>query len=189
MLKVSNREYDSISDKLSIVPAADSPRLLDRLRARIRVKHYSLRTETAHLGWARRFILFHDKRHPAEMGKIEVEAFLSHLATEGNLSASTQTQALSALLFLYKEVLETELPWLDDLARAKKPVRLPTVLTQEETLALLGKVDNAEMKLTVGLLLGSGLRLLATLGLRDWAMDRRRAFSGEAAGRRLTFPR
>lgn len=128
--------------------------------------HYHLRTETAYLGWARRFILFHDKRHPAEMGKVEVEAFLSHLATERNVSASTQTQALSALLFLYKEVLELELPWLDDVVRAKKPVRLLTVLTQEESLALLAKVHDAEMKLIVGLLYGSGLRLLEALRLR-----------------------
>lgn len=135
------------------------------------MKHYSLRTETAYLGWARRFILFHDKHHPAEMGKIEVEAFLSHLATEPNVSASTQTQALSASLFLYKEVLELELPWLDDVVRAKKPVRLPTVLTQEETLALLAKVDDAEMKLIVGLLYGSGLRLLEALRLRMKDVD------------------
>lgn len=136
------------------------------MRARISVKHYSLRTETAYLGWARRFMLFHDERHPAEMGKIEVEAFLSHLATERNVSASTQTQALSALLFLYKEVLDLELPLLDDLVRAKRAVRLSTVLTQEEILALLAKVDDAEMKLIVGLLYGSGLRLLEALRLR-----------------------
>jgi site-specific recombinase XerD len=120
---------------------SEPPRLLDRVRARIRVKHYSLRTETAYLGWVRRFILFHDKRHPNEMGKPEVEAFLSHLASDRNVSAATQGQALAALLFLYKEVLEIELPWLDDVVRAKKPARLPTVLMREESTALLMQVQ------------------------------------------------
>lgn len=146
--------------------AAEAPRLLDRVRDRLRLKHYSLRTETAYLGWIRRYILFHGKRHPADMGKAEAEAFLSSLAVERNVSASTQSQALSALLFLYREVLELELPWLDDVTRAKKPVRLPTVLTRAETLALLEKIENAELHLIVSLLYGSGLRLLEGLRLR-----------------------
>ena len=140
--------------------------MLDRVRDRLRLKHYSLRTETAYLGWIKRYILFHGKRHPADMGKAEAEAFLSSLAVERNVSASTQSQALSALLFLYREVLALELPWLDDVTRAKKPVRLPTVLTRAETLALLEKIENAELHLIVSLLYGSGLRLLEGLRLR-----------------------
>lgn len=109
-------------------PSPDSPKLLDRVRAKLRFKHYSIRTETAYTGWIKRFIHFHGKRHPGEMGKREVEAFLTSLAVERNVSAATQNQALSALLFLYREVLEIELPWLDDVTHAKKPSRLPTVL-------------------------------------------------------------
>ena len=146
--------------------ATEAPRLLDRVRDRLRLKHYSLRTETAYLGWIKRYILFHGKRHPADMGKAEAEAFLSSLAVERNVSASTQSQALSALLFLYREVLALELPWLDDVTRAKKPVRLPTVLTRAETLSLLEKIENAELHLIVSLLYGSGLRLLEGLRLR-----------------------
>ncbi|MDP1633466.1 MAG: integron integrase [Gallionellaceae bacterium] len=146
--------------------ATEAPRLLDRVRDRLRLKHYSLRTEAAYLGWIKRYILFHGKRHPADMGKAEAEAFLSSLAVERNVSASTQSQALSALLFLYREVLALELPWLDDVTRAKKPVRLPTVLTRAETLALLEKIENAELHLIVSLLYGSGLRLLEGLRLR-----------------------
>jgi len=146
--------------------ATEAPRLLDRVRDRLRLKHYSLRTETAYSGWIKRYILFHGKRHPADMGKAEAEAFLSSLAVERNVSASTQSQALSALLFLYREVLALELPWLDDVTRAKKPVRLPTVLTRAETLALLERIENAELHLIVSLLYGSGLRLLEGLRLR-----------------------
>lgn len=120
-----------MSSTLLVVPPS-SPRLLDQVRERIRVEHYSLRTEQAYVGWIKRYILFHDKRHPRDMGKVEVEAFLSALAVERNVSAATQTQALSALLFLYREVLGVELPWLDDLVRAKKPRRLPSVLTRAE---------------------------------------------------------
>ncbi|MCO5056265.1 integron integrase [Thermomonas sp.] len=151
--------------------ATEAPRLLDRVRDRLRLKHYSLRTETAYLGWIKRYILFHGKRHPADMGKAEAEAFLSSLAVERNVSASTQSQALSALLFLYREVLALELPWLDDVTRAKKPVRLPTVLTRAETLALLEKIENAELHLIVSLLYGSGLRLLEGLRLRVKDVD------------------
>lgn len=151
--------------------AQGSPRLLDRVRARLRVLHYSMRTEVAYLGWVRRYILFHGKRHPAEMGKVEVEAFLTSLATERGVSAATQNQALSALLFLYREVLDVDLPWLDDVVRAKKPSRLPTVLTREETAALLGRIDEGDTKLIVRLLYGSGLRLLEALRLRVKDVD------------------
>src|SRR5256885_17218143 len=107
-------------------------RLLDRVRDRIRVRHYSIRTEQAYLDWIRRFIRFHGKRHPSTMGASEVELFLTHLAVVHNVSTSTQNQAQSALLFLYKDVLGVELPWLDGVERAKKPIRLPVVLTRQE---------------------------------------------------------
>jgi site-specific recombinase XerD len=97
------------------------PRLLDQVRYRIRVKHYSIRTEQAYIDWIRRFILFHDKRHPKQMGAKEIENFLSHLAVDRNVAASTQNQALSAILFLYREVLNIDLPWLENVTRAKKP--------------------------------------------------------------------
>ena len=118
-----------------------TPRLLDQARERMRVKHYSLRTEEAYLHWMRRFILYHGKRHPRDLGAAEVEAFLSHLATEGRVSASTQNQALAALLFLYREVLGVELPWMEGIVRAKRPARLPVVLTETEVRALLAQLD------------------------------------------------
>ncbi len=154
------------NNSLVVADASAPPRLLDRVRARLRLKHYSLRTETAYVGWIKRYIHFHGKRHPAGMGKAEAEAFLTSLAVERNVSAATQNQALSALLFLYREVLESELPWLDDVTRAKKPARLPTVLTRDETAALLAQLGDGEMNLIVRLLYGSGLRLLECLRLR-----------------------
>lgn len=152
-------------------PSAEAPKLLEQVRDRLRLKHYSLRTETAYVGWIKRYIFFHGKRHPREMGKAEAEAFLTSLAVERNVSASTQSQALAALLFLYGEVLEIELPWLDEITRAKKPVRLPTVLTREETMALLGGIGDAELHLVTSLLYGSGLRLLEGLRLRVKDVD------------------
>ena len=113
-----------------------TPRLLDQVRDRLRVKHYSLRTEDTYVHWIRRFIFFHGKKHPLEMGGPQVEAFLSHLATVGRVAASTQNQALSALLFLYREVLQVDLPWLDGVVRAKRPKHVPIVLTKNEVRAL-----------------------------------------------------
>lgn len=121
--------------------APNPPKLLDQVRDKIRVKHYSIRTETQYVQWIKRFILFHGKRHPKDMGAAEVEAFLTHLAVEGNVSASTQNQALSALLFLYREVLGIELPWLDDVVRAKKPQRLPSVLNRTEVALVLERME------------------------------------------------
>jgi len=117
-------------------PVAQPPKLLDQVRDRIRVKHYSIRTETQYVQWVKRFILFHGKKHPRDMGATEVEAFLTHLAVEGNVAAATQNQALSALLFLYREVLGIDLPWLNDVTRAKRPQRMPVVLTREEAHAV-----------------------------------------------------
>ena len=141
------------------------PRLLDQVRDRIRLKHYSIRTEYAYVEWTRRFILFHGKRHPREMGPGEVESFLTHLAVHGRVSASTQNQAKSALLFLYKEVLGEELPWLDNIETAKRPARLPVVLTVEEVKAILAGVD-ATGGLILKLLYGTGMRILECLRLR-----------------------
>ena len=108
------------------------PKLLDQARDLIRLKHYNVRTEQAYVDWMKRLIRFHHKRHPHDMGEPEIQAFLTHLVVQQNVAASTQQQALSALLFLYREVLRQELPWMDDIARAKKPKRLPVVLTQQE---------------------------------------------------------
>lgn len=140
------------------------PKLLDRVRQAIRLKHYSYRTEQTYVNWITRYILFHDKRHPKEMGVTEVEAFLSHLAIIDNVAASTQNQALSALLFLYKFVLEQELPSVDAL-RAKKSQYLPTVLTKEEIQDIIQRLSG-EHKLLVQLLYGTGLRLTEGLSLR-----------------------
>jgi len=148
----------------------DSPKLLDQVRERIRVKHYSIRTETQYLQWIRRFILFHGKRHPREMGGPEVEAFLSHLATAGNVSASTQSQALSALLFLYREVLGVDLPWMDNVVRAKKPKRLPSVLSRSEVGQVLDRMEGT-YGLMARLLYGSGMRLMECCRLRVKDVD------------------
>src|SRR4051812_37604076 len=108
------------------------PKLMERVRRAMRARHYSARTEEAYAGWIRRFILFHNKRHPETMGADEVNAFLTSLAVEGKVAASTQNQALSALIFLYREILNDALPWLHELVRARRPIRLPVVLTETE---------------------------------------------------------
>jgi integron integrase len=138
---------------------------LELCRQKIRLKHYSLRTEQAYLDWIKRFILFHGKRHPAELGAPEVEAFLTHLAVHRGVSASTQNQAKSALLFMYKEVLGTELPWLDHVERAKTPQRLPVVLTQDEVAAVLKRLDGVH-RLVGRLLYGTGMRIMEGMRLR-----------------------
>ncbi len=159
------------------------PRLLDQVRAEIRLRHYSIRTEEVYVDWARRFILFHDKRHPKEMGAGEVRDFLSHLAVERNVAASTQNQAKSALLFLYREVLHIELPWLDEVIAAKSPKRLPVVLTQTEVRRLLDSMSGT-MGLVASLLYGTGMRLLEGLRLRvkDVEFERREIIVREGKG-------
>jgi integron integrase len=149
---------------------APPPRLLDRVRAAVRARHFSRRTEKAYVGWIRRFILLHDKRHPSEMGGPEVSKFLSALAMERGVAASTQNQALSALLFLYKEVLGQALPWLDDVVRAKRPARLPVVLSRGEVLATIRHIDGTP-RLMALLLYGAGLRLLECARLRVKDVD------------------
>ncbi|MDP1770643.1 MAG: integron integrase [Methylobacter sp.] len=146
------------------------PKLLDQVRDRIRVKHYSIRTETQYVQWIKRFILFHGKRHPQEMGAAEVEAFLTHLAVDGQVSASTQNQALSALLFLYKEVLAIDLPWLGNVVRAKQPKRLPVVLTRSEVRDVLVRM-NGVYGLMANMLYGTGMRLMECVRLRVKDVD------------------
>ena len=120
------------------------PKLLTQVRELIRVRHYSRRTEQAYVHWIKQFIFFHNKRHPAEMGAPEVSAFLSHLAVDRQVAASTQNQALAAILFLYRNVLKQDLPWLEDVERAKKPARLPVVLTRDEVRSLAQVVRRVE---------------------------------------------
>ena len=145
--------------------ATQPPKLLDRLCDHLRTRHYSIRTEAAYVDWARRFILFHGKRHPQEMGAAEVEAFLTHLAVVRQVSASTQNQAKAAILYLYKQVLGVDLPWLDDVVQAKAPKRLPVVLTATEVRALLMHMQGTT-GLVAQLLYGTGMRLLEGLRLR-----------------------
>jgi len=149
---------------------APRPRLLDLVREAIRRRHYSDRTEEAYVHWVKRFILFSGKRHPVELGAAEVTAFLNHLVRERNVAASTQNQALAAILFLYKEVLAHPLPWLAELDHAKRPVRKPTVLTQAEAQALLARLSGITW-LMASLLYGSGLRLRECLKLRVKDVD------------------
>jgi integron integrase len=146
------------------------PKLLDRVREAIRTRHYSPRTEQAYVHWIRRYIFFHKVRHPAEMGKPELNAFLSHLAVKERVSASTQTQALSALVFLYKQVLERDIGLLEGVVRAKRPGRVPVVLTRGEVKQLLAHLDGVVL-LVCTLLYGSGLRLLECLHMRVKDID------------------
>ena len=165
----------------SVVSAADAgvapgdgvarpPRLLDAVRGKLRANHYSIRTETAYLGWIRRFIRANRMRHPREMGGAEVEMFLTYLAVRGKVAASTQNQALSALLFLYRQVLRVDLPWMENVVRAKRPQRLPTVLSAGEVRALL-ELMPARARLLASLLYGTGMRLMEGLRLRVKDVD------------------
>jgi len=160
-----------------------SPKLLDQVRDRLRVKHYSIRTEAQYVQWIRRFIYFHDKRHPRDLGAPEVEAFLTDLAVAGQVSASTQNQALSSLLFLYREVLEIKLPWLDNVTRAKPSQRLPVVLSVAEVRAVLDRMDGT-YGLMARLLYGTGMRLMECVRLRvkDVDFDRNEILIREGKG-------
>lgn len=156
-----------MSEKTSI---NSSPKLLDQVRGKIRLKHYSIRTEQAYADWIKRFILFFGKRHPRDLGAADVEKFLTHLAVEGKVAASTQNQAKSALLFLYREVLEIELPWLDNVERAKVPKRLPVVLTRPEVQAVLSQLQGTHW-LIASLLYGTGMRIMECMRLRIKDID------------------
>ena len=146
------------------------PKLLDQVRGAIRTRHYSLRTEKAYMHWIKRFIFFHGKRHPREMGEIEIGQFLSALATESQVSASTQNQALNALLFLYRAVLEQPVGYINGVVRAKRPHRLPVVLTRQEVRAIVDGLEGVEWVM-VTLLYGAGLRLMECLRLRVQEID------------------
>ena len=167
----------------------DVNRVIERVRERIRVKHYSIRTEESYLQWIRRFIDFHQRRELSSLSASDLEAFLTHLAVEGRVAASTQNQALNAILFVYREVLQLGLPWLDDVVRASKPRRLPVVLTRQETSALLAGLDGVNW-LMASLLYGSGLRLMECLRLRvkDLDLERREILvrDGKGAKDRVT---
>lgn len=160
-------------------------KLLDQVRDAIRVKHYSIRTEQAYVGWIRRYILFHHKQHPRNMGVPEIEAFLTHLAVEQNVAASTQNQAFSALLFLYRHVLKQDLEGPIESVRAKKPKRLPTVLTKDQVLRLIGFLTGA-YQLMAKLLYGSGLRLseCRQLRVKDVDFDRQQIIVRDAKGKK-----
>jgi integron integrase len=146
------------------------PRLLDQLRETLRTRHYSIRTEQSYVQWIRRFIIFHNKKHPKLLGEKEINAFLTHLAVNRRVSASTQTQALCAILFLYKEVLGHEIGFIENIHRAKKPKRLPVVFARNE-IRMLMKQLNGEKWLMANLIYGSGLRLMECLRLRVKDVD------------------
>ncbi len=160
---------------MAIVPpstatVASSPKLLDRVRWQLRVKHYSIRTEQAYVDWIRRYILFHGKRHPGEMGEEQITQFLTHLAVDKHVAASTQNQAFSALLFLYQQVLERKLDFIDDVQRVKRPAKLPVVFTRAEARDVLGQLKG-EYRLMGELLYGAGLRLMECVRLRVKDID------------------
>ncbi|HST44376.1 MAG TPA: integron integrase [Luteimonas sp.] len=186
-------EYDGHGTPVVAVKTAPvTPRLLDEVRRRLRLKHYSIRTEHAYLGWIRRYIRANAPRHPRELGGVEVEMFLSGLATVGRVAPSTQNQALSAVLFLYREVLGITLPWMENVVRAKRAARLPVVLSQGEVSAVLRHLSGREW-LMASLLYGSGLRLMECLRLRvkDVDFERREIIVRDGKGckdRRTVLP-
>lgn len=156
--------------KSALRPVLHSHRLLDQLRERIRYCHYSLKTEKAYVFWARRYIRFHGIRHPRELGEAEVKSFLTDLAVNRHASASTHKQALAALLFLYREVLDLDLPWMHEIGRPRSPMRIPVVLSRAEVARLLAHVDPPHRTM-IGLLYGAGLRLTECLRLRVKDLD------------------
>ena len=177
----------SVMEPLAAPPVPPAPpqppRLLVRVREAIRVRHYSLRTERAYVHWIRRYVLFHGKRHPADMGAAEITGFLSHLANGEHVAAATQSQALAALLFLYGAVLGIELPWLDQIVRAKRPRRLPTVLEKCEVQRLLAKMSG-EHALMGQLMYGTGMRIgeCVALRIKDVHLDRREIIVRDGKG-------
>jgi integrase len=175
---------------VSAAAPQNKPKLLDQVRDVIRRKHFSIRTEQSYVDWIRRFILFHNKRHPRDMAEAEVTEFLTHLARDNRVAASTQNQALSALLFLYKQVLKQEIGWLDGVERAKRPARLPVVLTRDEVRNIFIHLHGTP-RLMAGLLYGSGLRLMECVRLRvkdiDFGYARIIVRNGKGAKDRVTM--
>jgi integron integrase len=160
----------SLGNQMTSQTVGPKVRLLDSVRDTIRRKHYSLRTESTYIDWIKRYILFHRKRHPAEMGAPEMEQFLNYLAVQKKVAASTQNQALSALVFLYREVLRKDFEWMENLERAKKPARLPVVLTEIEVHKVLAHLDG-QLWLMASLLYGAGLRLMECVRMRVKDID------------------
>ena len=170
--RIMQRESGDRSSRA--VATTGAPKLLDRVRHVIRAKHYSRRTESAYVDWIRRYILFHRKRHPSEMGATEIGAFLSWLAMNRRVSASTQNQALSAVLFLYRDVLHLNIDPIEHVTRARMPVRVPVVLSRDEVARIMKNLDGVPWMI-VALLYGAGLRLQECLELRvkDIDLERR----------------
>src|SRR6266496_1744380 len=179
-----------MAKRITRAAASNKPKLLDQVRNVIRRKHYSIRTEQAYIDWIKRFIIYHGKRHPREMAEEEVADFLTHLARDLDVAASTQNQALSALLFLYKEVLRHEIGWLKKVERAKKPPKLPVVLSRGEVKQVFAHIHGMP-KLMAGLLYGSGLRLMECVRLRvkdiDFGYLRITVRDGKGAKDRVTM--
>jgi len=159
-----------VNHSTSTARSSANPKLLDQVRSAIRTRHYSIRTEQAYVNWIRKFILFHNKRHPAEMGATEIGQFITDLAMKKHVAASTQNQALSAILFLYNEVLQQEIGTIDNLVWAKRPKRLPVVLTRDEVKAIMRQLSGTTWIMAM-LLYGSGLRLMECLRLRVQDID------------------
>lgn len=164
------RHKDRVISASDGKPESHPPRLLDQVRARCRRLNYSVRTERAYVGWIRRYVLANGKRHPRDLGAHDIEKFLTDLAVRGNVAASTQNQALSALLFLYREVLGLDVPWMEGVTRAKRPQRLPVVLSRAEVERLLTMIDG-EVWLMAALLYGTGMRLMECMRLRVKDID------------------
>ena len=160
----------SIKNGTPALPSAQKPKLLDQVRQAIRARHYSYRTEKAYVHWIKRYIFFYDKRHPAEMAEAEIARFLSSLASDGHVSASTQNQAFNALLFLYKEVLNKKIGLIEGVVRAKRPQRLPVVLTKDEVKKVIDQMNGVPRLMAV-LLYGAGLRLMECCRLRVKDVD------------------
>ncbi|HEY3303021.1 MAG TPA: integron integrase [Candidatus Binatia bacterium] len=170
LLSSINQGITAPNVPVNTLSATQKPKLLDQVRHAIRIRHYSPRTEETYVHWIKRFIFFHNKRHPVEMGEKEIARFLSSLATDSHVSASTQNQALNAVLFLYREVLRKEIGYVEGVVRAKRPHRLPVVLTRQEVKSILGVLGHSDW-LMVMLLYGAGLRLLECLQLRVKDID------------------